>query len=44
MDDALAHIEGAFGGTTLAEVLSEPTHSPPLCEVGVDRTRRAPVG
>src|SRR6478609_6219761 len=40
MDDALATVEAAFGGTTLAEVLSEPTHSPPLCEVGVDRARR----
>ena len=39
MDDALATVEAAFGGTTLAEVLSEPTHSPPLCEVGVDRVR-----
>jgi Rrf2 family protein len=44
IDDALAHVEAAFGGTTLAEVLAEPTHSPPLCEVGVDRTRRTPVG
>ena len=40
LDDAMAHVEAAFGGTTLAEVLSEPTHSPPLCEVGVDRARR----
>jgi len=39
MDDALATVEAAFGGTTLAEVLSEPTHSPPLCEVGVDHVR-----
>jgi Rrf2 family transcriptional regulator, nitric oxide-sensitive transcriptional repressor len=37
MDDALATVEAAFGGTTLAEVLNEPTHSPPLCEVGVER-------
>jgi Rrf2 family protein len=37
MDDALATVEAAFGGTTLAEVLTEPTHSPPLCEVGTDR-------
>ena len=44
IDAALAHVEAAFGSTTLAEVLSEPTHSPPLCEVGVDRTRRTPVG
>ena len=39
LDDAMAHVEAAFGGTTLAEVLSEPTKSPPLCDVGVDRTR-----
>ena len=44
IDDALAHVEAAFGATTLAEVLAEPTRSPPLCEVGVDRTRRSPVG
>jgi Rrf2 family protein len=44
IDDALAHVEAAFAATTLAEVLSEPTHSPPLCEVGVDRSRRAPAG
>jgi Rrf2 family transcriptional regulator, nitric oxide-sensitive transcriptional repressor len=35
MDAALATVEAAFGATTLAEVLAEPTHSPPLCEVGV---------
>jgi Rrf2 family transcriptional regulator, nitric oxide-sensitive transcriptional repressor len=39
VDDAMALVEGAFGNTTLAEILAEPTHSPPLCEVGVDRTR-----
>jgi Rrf2 family transcriptional regulator, nitric oxide-sensitive transcriptional repressor len=39
LDDAMAHVEAAFGGTTLAEVLSEPTKSPPLCDVGLDRTR-----
>jgi Rrf2 family protein len=31
MDEALATIEKALGGTTLAEVLSEPTTSVPLC-------------
>jgi Rrf2 family protein len=30
-DDALAHVEQAFAGTTLAEVLTEPTTSVPLC-------------
>ena len=44
IDDALALVESAFGSTTLAEILAEPTHSPPLCEVGLDRARRAPVG
>jgi Rrf2 family protein len=39
MDDAIATVEAAFAGTTLAEVLAEPTHSPPLCEVGVDRVK-----
>jgi Rrf2 family protein len=37
MDAALASVEAAFGKTTLAEVLSEPTNSPPLCEVGTER-------
>jgi Rrf2 family protein len=31
LDDALALIERAFRGTTVAEVLSEPTTSKPLC-------------
>jgi Rrf2 family protein len=31
LDDALAHVEGAFGNSTLAEVLAEPTTSVPLC-------------
>lgn len=39
MDAALAAVEAAFGATTLAEVLDEPTHSPPLCEVGVERVK-----
>ncbi|MGC1275303.1 MAG: Rrf2 family transcriptional regulator [Planctomycetaceae bacterium] len=30
-DEALAHVEQAFASTTLAEVLSEPTTSVPLC-------------
>jgi Rrf2 family protein len=32
LDNALAMVEKAFAGTTLAEVLSEPTSSRPLCE------------
>jgi Rrf2 family protein len=39
IDDAMATVEAAFAGTTLAEILAEPTHSPPLCEVGVARAR-----
>jgi Rrf2 family nitric oxide-sensitive transcriptional repressor len=42
VDDALAMVEGAFGGTTLAEVLSEPSESVPLCE-GVPVEGRLPV-
>ncbi len=33
MDNALATVEAAFRATTLAEVLAEPTNSPPLCEL-----------
>ena len=33
LDNALAGVEEAFGSTTLAEVLSEPTASSPLCKV-----------
>ncbi|MBX6311916.1 MAG: Rrf2 family transcriptional regulator, partial [Isosphaeraceae bacterium] len=32
LDDALAMVEEAFRGTTLAEVLAEPSPSVPLCE------------
>lgn len=32
LDDALAMVEKAFGGTTLAEVLADPSRSVPLCE------------
>jgi DNA-binding IscR family transcriptional regulator len=32
LDAALAAMEEAFGNTTLADVLSEPTMSKPLCE------------
>ncbi len=36
VDDALAMVETAFGGTTLAEILAEPTGSVPLCDVSCD--------
>ncbi len=39
MDNALATVEAAFRDTTLAEVLAEPTNSPPLCEVAVSKSR-----
>ena len=32
VDEAMALVEKAFGGTTLAEVLAEPSESVPLCE------------
>lgn len=32
LDNALASVEQAFAQTTLAEILAEPTGSPPLCE------------
>jgi Rrf2 family transcriptional regulator, nitric oxide-sensitive transcriptional repressor len=33
LDDAMAMVEDAFRRTTLAEILAEPTESPPLCEL-----------
>jgi Rrf2 family protein len=39
VDDALAAVEAAFAGTTLAEVLAEPSSSVPLCESPGDRKR-----
>ena len=32
LDSALAHVERAFAGTTLAQILAEPTQSVPLCD------------
>jgi Rrf2 family protein len=32
LDNALALVEDAFGGTTLAEVLADPNPSVPLCD------------
>ncbi|MEX2387241.1 MAG: Rrf2 family transcriptional regulator [Phycisphaeraceae bacterium] len=40
MDDALASIERAFAGCSLADLLNEPTPSPPLCEVQVKAKTR----
>ena len=36
LDDALAHIEKAFSDSTIADLLAEPTQSPPLCELSVE--------
>lgn len=33
LDNALASVEEAFQKTTLAEILAEPTQSPPLCDL-----------
>jgi len=38
LDRALASVESAFAGTTLAEVLAEPTSSIPLCDFPVVET------
>ena len=43
LDDALAAVESAFGGTTLAEVLAEPSASVPLCEAPGGDGRRVPL-
>jgi Rrf2 family protein len=32
LDDAMAQVEAAFAGTTLAEILAEPSESVPLCD------------
>ena len=32
MDQALESVESAFGNSTLAEVLAEPSKSVPLCD------------
>jgi Rrf2 family transcriptional regulator, nitric oxide-sensitive transcriptional repressor len=32
LDSALASVEAAFSGTTLAEIIAEPTASQPLCD------------
>ena len=37
IDAALASVEEAFGKTTLAEVLAEPTSSIPLCETPLEQ-------
>lgn len=39
VDSALASVEAAFGSTTLAEVLAEPSESVPLCNFPRQRVR-----
>lgn len=39
LDNALALVEQAFRETTLAEILAEPTGSPPLCETPALRSK-----
>ena len=41
LDNALAMVEKAFSGTTLAEVLNEPTRSVPLCEFPQVKSKNA---
>ena len=40
LDQALASVEKAFGGTTLGELLAEPTRSIPLCPFPAAKMRR----
>ena len=44
LDNALAMVEEAFGSSTLAEILAEPTRSKPLCpfpNVKIERKRQS---
>ncbi len=42
LDNALASVEKAFGETTLAEILAEPSESVPLCDFPVQRPENQP--
>ena len=44
VDNALAMVEEAFGSTTLAEVLAEPTRSVPLCPFPNVKPRKRAAG
>ena len=44
LDLALAAVEAAFGKTTLAEVLAEPTQSVPLCGMNAGASPSRPAG
>ena len=39
LDAALEHVEQAFGTTTLADILAEPSSSVPLCDVKQAKAR-----
>jgi Rrf2 family protein len=41
LDNALALVEEAFSGTTLAEILAEPTRSVPLCPFPKAKAKRS---
>jgi Rrf2 family protein len=41
LDNAMAMVEKAFAGTTLAEILAEPTRSVPLCPFPDPKTKRS---
>jgi Rrf2 family protein len=43
LDNALSMVEEAFGSTTLAEVLAEPSASVPLCDVPGGDGKRVPL-
>src|SRR5688500_13464100 len=43
LDNALSLVEEAFGSTTLAEVLAEPSASVPLCDVPSGDVKRVPL-
>jgi Rrf2 family protein len=40
LDAALATVEAAFRGTTLADILAEPTRSVPLCPFPIEKPKR----
>lgn len=47
LDDAVALVEKAFGGATLAEILAEPSDSVPLCDAAEAqrlKIRKRPAG
>lgn len=43
LDQALAFIEKAFGESTIADVLDEPSQSKPLCRVNPDGSKKQPA-